>query len=301
MERYPSCTLYCWTGELPPKGPSSPAAAHQRRCASTTADRFLTCPRAVVGLGKVERLTQFQQNTAAGGAEEEGPEFVALDGSALENLEVLETAGGGSEGTLLSILDACCTPAGRRKLKGWLCRPLGRLRDIALRQDAVHALMTGARDVASSARKAFAGGLSFPAANASKQLPVLGGSGHSPGMFVVSRERSATSVSQDWAAGVGDLERAIARLCASSLGGFGREKSTVVLYEDAAKRRLAAFLAALKGLQTLQVRPATHVTPNCCVWLFGHLLLWRPQTRAPGRRRCEVSWRQGWTLPCCET
>ena len=52
---------------------------------------------------------------------------------------------------------------------------------------------------------------------------------------------------------MGDLERAIARLCASSLGSFGRDDCAVVLYEDAAKRKVAAFVAALKGLQKLQV------------------------------------------------
>lgn len=54
-------------------------------------------------------------------------------------------------------------------------------------------------------------------------------------------------------AGIGDLERSIARLCASSLGSFGRDGSSVVLYEDAAKRKLAGFLAALKGLSKLEV------------------------------------------------
>lgn len=55
-------------------------------------------------------------------------------------------------------------------------------------------------------------------------------------------------------AGIGDLERAISRLCASSLGSFGRDGSSVVLYEDVAKRKLTGFLAALKGLSKLEVR-----------------------------------------------
>ena len=52
---------------------------------------------------------------------------------------------------------------------------------------------------------------------------------------------------------VGDLERGLARLCASSHGGLGRDTAGVVLYEDALKRRLGAFLAVLNGLQRLQV------------------------------------------------
>ena len=39
-------------------------------------------------------------------------------------------------------MDACATPAGRRKLRDWLCRPLARVKDITARQDAVHDLMT---------------------------------------------------------------------------------------------------------------------------------------------------------------
>lgn len=52
--------------------------------------------------------------------------------------------------------------------------------------------------------------------------------------------------------GIGDLERSIARLCASSLGAFGRDNAAVVLYEDAAKRKVSAFLNVLKGLEKLQ-------------------------------------------------
>ena len=72
-------------------------------------------------------------------------------------LQVLETTSGSTAGSLLSTLDACATPAGRRKLKDWLCRPLGRVSDIRARQDAVHALMTDAADAASNARKLFCG------------------------------------------------------------------------------------------------------------------------------------------------
>ncbi|CAD7704171.1 unnamed protein product [Ostreobium quekettii] len=54
--------------------------------------------------------------------------------------------------------------------------------------------------------------------------------------------------------GVGDLERALARLHASTLEGAhcGREAEHVVLYEDAARRKVRALVAALKGLQRVQ-------------------------------------------------
>jgi len=41
--------------------------------------------------------------------------------------QVLETSTGETKGTLLSTVNVCATPAGRRKLKDWLCRPLGRV------------------------------------------------------------------------------------------------------------------------------------------------------------------------------
>lgn len=57
----------------------------------------------------------------------------------------------------------------------------------------------------------------------------------------------------DAMAGVGDLERSIARLQAA---GTGRDADNVVLYEDAAKRRVTALASVLQGLQSLQVPSA---------------------------------------------
>lgn len=37
-------------------------------------------------------------------------------------------------GTLIALLDHCCSPFGRRRLRQWLCRPLYRIRDIEARQ-----------------------------------------------------------------------------------------------------------------------------------------------------------------------
>jgi len=60
-----------------------------------------------------------------------------LNGAALEGLEVLENALGGTQGSLLGLLDHCVTPFGRRRLRRWLTRPLYRIADITRRQDAV--------------------------------------------------------------------------------------------------------------------------------------------------------------------
>ena len=74
------------------------------------------------------------------------------------SLQVLETSGGETSGCLLTAMDACATPAGRRRLKDWLCRPLGSPEAIIARQDAVHELMTTASELAAEARASFAGG-----------------------------------------------------------------------------------------------------------------------------------------------
>ncbi len=55
-------------------------------------------------------------------------------------------------------------------------------------------------------------------------------------------------------AGVGDLQRVVARLAASA--GDGAEGTPrVVYYEDTAKRKVLALVAALRSLEALQARP----------------------------------------------
>jgi DNA mismatch repair protein MSH6 len=85
------------------------------------------------------------------------PKYMTLDGPALENLEIMENSEGGVIGTLLAALDHCTTPFGRRRLRQWLCRPLCRVSDIVLRQDAVEDLMGPAEEAAGTARKALSG------------------------------------------------------------------------------------------------------------------------------------------------
>jgi DNA mismatch repair protein MSH6 len=65
-------------------------------------------------------------------------DFMSLDAAALDGLEILEnSADGGTAGTLLSALDTCVTPAGRRRLRGWLVRPLRQVGAITERQHAI--------------------------------------------------------------------------------------------------------------------------------------------------------------------
>lgn len=71
--------------------------------------------------------------------------------------QVLENSEGGTEGTLLAALNNCVTPAGRRRLRQWLCRPLAAIPDIEARQDAVAALLGPAEEAAATARSLFKG------------------------------------------------------------------------------------------------------------------------------------------------
>ena len=74
-------------------------------------------------------------------------------------LQVLESIEGDPKAGLAASLDHCATAAGRRRLRAWLCQPLGNTAAIVDRQDAVEDLMTRLPDAAGVARKRFAGEL----------------------------------------------------------------------------------------------------------------------------------------------
>ncbi|DBA75103.1 TPA: hypothetical protein ACH3X1_010428 [Trebouxia sp. C0004] len=172
--------------------------------------RTILLDKSILPVGQLELLPGCEGvSQDAPVASNTGPRFMALDGAALQNLEVLESSQGGRTGSLMGALDNCTTPAGKRLLSQWLCRPLLHMADIAARQDAVQDLISPeCVQAIGAARKAFSG--------------------------------------------VGDLERSLARLNAAGLGGgMGRDAMKVVLYEDNAKRRVAAMIAGLRGLQTL--------------------------------------------------
>ena len=89
----------------------------------------ITCPGGGVGAAHVGTTTAVKWAAA---------DFMSLDAAALDGLEILEnSADGGTAGTLLSALDTCVTPAGRRRLRGWLVRPLRQVAAIIERQHAI--------------------------------------------------------------------------------------------------------------------------------------------------------------------
>ncbi|HEX7069785.1 MAG TPA: DNA mismatch repair protein MutS, partial [Rhodothermales bacterium] len=65
-------------------------------------------------------------------------DFMALDPQTKRNLELVSTMqGGGSDGSLFSVLDETLTPMGGRLLRRWLLRPLKKVTEIRQRLDAV--------------------------------------------------------------------------------------------------------------------------------------------------------------------
>ncbi|CCJ29107.1 unnamed protein product [Pneumocystis jirovecii] len=64
-----------------------------------------------------------------------------LDGQTLKNLEIFNNSyDGGTEGTLIKLLNRCITPFGKRLFRLWLCHPLRSVKDINERLDAVELL-----------------------------------------------------------------------------------------------------------------------------------------------------------------
>ncbi len=81
-------------------------------------------------LGHIRRLHAFENR-----------EYMSLDSSTKRNLELITSIQqGGTEGTLISILDETCTAMGGRLLRKWIMRPLKRLKPIIRRLNAVEAL-----------------------------------------------------------------------------------------------------------------------------------------------------------------
>ncbi|NBT59150.1 DNA mismatch repair protein MutS, partial [bacterium] len=67
---------------------------------------------------------------------------LSLDATALNALEVIHShSASGEKSSLLSVLDYCVTPMGRRMLKDWLSRPLLHLSGIVQRHEAVEAFV----------------------------------------------------------------------------------------------------------------------------------------------------------------
>ena len=77
---------------------------------------------------------------------EQRGEFLALDPATRRNLEITSTLGGDPAPTLLSLLDACATAAGSRRLRQWLTQPLADPSRAAARHEAT-AVLVGRADV----------------------------------------------------------------------------------------------------------------------------------------------------------
>lgn len=83
----------------------------------------------------------------------ESNDYMSLDPSTKRNLELTSSIQeGGTEGTLISIMDETSTAMGGRLLRRWIMRPLKRLTPIQQRLDAVDALFQN-HSVRSSIRK----------------------------------------------------------------------------------------------------------------------------------------------------
>lgn len=73
---------------------------------------------------------------------EAGPSHMNIDGTSLENLEVLANCDDGlSRGTLLKLVNRAQTPMGKRRMRQWVMAPLARAKSINERLDAVEFLM----------------------------------------------------------------------------------------------------------------------------------------------------------------
>lgn len=92
--------------------------------------RVLKLERNLLSQGNFEWYNPIQKNGT-----------LILDGQSLINLEVFtNTANGGTEGTLFSLLNRCITPFGKRLFRKWVCHPLCNIKKINERLDAVDML-----------------------------------------------------------------------------------------------------------------------------------------------------------------
>ncbi|MGH8530300.1 MAG: DNA mismatch repair protein MutS [Nevskiales bacterium] len=80
-------------------------------------------------------------------------EALALDPATRRNLELERNLSGGSEATLLTVLDGCATAMGGRLLRRWLQRPLRSQPALRARYHAVATLLTAHRPLQDSLRE----------------------------------------------------------------------------------------------------------------------------------------------------
>jgi DNA mismatch repair protein MutS len=106
-------------------------------------------PLALAAAGALVAYARTTQQTALAHVREiavERPgEYLALDPATRRNLEITGTLSGEQGPTLLSLLDTCVTPAGSRRLRDWLSRPVADPLRAAARHDAIEALLAQPR------------------------------------------------------------------------------------------------------------------------------------------------------------
>ncbi|KAG2496433.1 hypothetical protein HYH03_005657 [Edaphochlamys debaryana] len=211
--------------------------------------------RAVLPLGRFEELPALASAVGAGAeggeAGAEGPRYLALNGAALENLEILENGEGGSAGTLLSVLDHCTTPFGRRRLRQWLCRPLGRIPDIEARQDAVEALMGGElAEAAGATRKLLAGISDLERAITRLHATTVEGAGGRNAANVILYEDAGKRRVAALVGAIKDLRSAVSALekLRGALGGGGPELLRRIVNTRCRPAEVVAALEEIEGV-----------------------------------------------------
>jgi DNA mismatch repair protein MutS len=140
-------------------------------------DGFGLGPADAPAVGAAGALVRYLKALQPAGLPHLAPPTVECPGSVMpldemtrRNLELVESLRGGTDGTLLSVLDRTATPMGARLLRQWLLAPLLDVAAITARLDAVAALVAdgvargalrdaldGVRDVERLASKAAAG------------------------------------------------------------------------------------------------------------------------------------------------
>ncbi|HEX9652086.1 MAG TPA: DNA mismatch repair protein MutS [bacterium] len=87
--------------------------------------------------GQLAQINQLQRQTSS--------EFMSLDSDTRRNLELVKSIrSGGTQGTLIGVIDKTRTPMGGRRLVQWMLRPLLDPARIKRRLDAVEELLTSA-------------------------------------------------------------------------------------------------------------------------------------------------------------
>jgi DNA mismatch repair protein MutS len=119
-----------------------------RHFAVVSLDGFGISAADTCAIGAAGALFRYLRELQPGGLPQLGRPIVERPGGAMpldemtrRNLELVESLRGGSEGTLLSVLDRTTTPMGARTLRQWILSPLVIKADIDDRLDAVGAFL----------------------------------------------------------------------------------------------------------------------------------------------------------------